>query len=550
MATAVCLIAACSGGNETTESPGILGGIFGGTSEAPRERTRLIESDLVFFGVVAGDEPVAVKAAEDVLKFGGTAADAAVAMALTLTVTMPSMSSLGGGGVCIVHDPGKSETEVMDFIAPRGTASARADRPSAVPTLLSGLSALNARYGRQDMRGLLASAEKMARFGHIVSRAAARDFALAARPLFNDPAARRIFARPNGAPPAEQERLTQADLADTYGKLRTMGINSFYRGALAQTMVDAVKAAGGTLELADLQAYLPVWKKAELVTYREMDLAFAPTPAGVGVGGALMWNMLATGDRYRSATADGRAHLLVETAKRAFAGRSAWLYGSNTPEPSESFTTVAVSDRLMTGFDAGRATPVSALDPRPVAVAENPSGTGFVVVDLVGQAVACTLTNYSFFGTGRVAPGTGMLIAAAPGADDRNALSLGPVIAFDTQFRSFRLAVAGAGGAAATTATATVLAESLLGEFPLDQAVEKPRVHHAGLPDIVLAEERVPESIVSALRARGHKVSPIPTLGRVNAAECPLGLDAYSEDLACFVHSDRRGFGIAAEAER
>ena len=131
MATAVCLIAACSGGNETAESPGILGGIFGGTSEAPRERTRLIESDLVFFGVVAGDEPVAVKAAEDVLKFGGTAADAAVAMALTLTVTMPSMSSLGGGGVCIVHDPGKSETEVMDFIAPRGTASARADRPSA-----------------------------------------------------------------------------------------------------------------------------------------------------------------------------------------------------------------------------------------------------------------------------------------------------------------------------------------------------------------------------------------------------------------------------------
>ena len=188
--------------------------------------------------------------------------------------------------------------------------------------------------------------------------------------------------------------------------------------------------------------------------------------------------------------------------------------------------------------------------PSRTATAENPSGTGFVVVDLVGQAVACSLTNYNFFGTGRVAPGTGMLVAAAPGEGDRNALSLGPVAVFEQEFRSFRLAVAGAGGAATLTATMSLLAESLLGEFTLQKSMEKPRLHHGGWPDVVLAEETVPQSIVAGLRAKGDEVATVPALGRLNAAECPLGIDSNIEEIACFVNTDLRGFGLAAEAER
>jgi gamma-glutamyltranspeptidase/glutathione hydrolase len=419
-----------------------------------------------------------------------------------------------------------------------------------VPTLLRGLAALHARYGREDFRGLLAGAEKLARFGHVVSRASARDFSLAAKPLFDDPAARAIFAGPDGAPPAEGAKLVQTDLANTYAALRTEGIGSFYNGTLAAKLVAAVKAAGGTLTENDLRNYKPEWRKAALVNYQDLSLAFAPPPAGVGVGAALMWNMLADGNRYRNASEAGRAHLLVEAAKRAFAARGAWLHPGSGTQPSEPFTSMAVAHRLMANFDPNRATPAASLDLKSKAVPENPSGTGFVIVDLVGQAVACTLTNYSFFGTGRVAPGTGILMAAAPGQGDRNPLSLGPIMAFDKDYRSFRYAVAGSGGAAALTATVTVLAQSLLSEFPLDKSVPHPRVHHGGWPDIVLAEKSVPKPIVEALRAKGDDVHTVGSLGRVNAAECPLGLDAKTENIACFIFSDRRGYGMATEAER
>jgi gamma-glutamyltranspeptidase/glutathione hydrolase len=261
-----------------------------------------------------------------------------------------------------------------------------------------------------------------------------------------------------------------------------------------------------------------------------------------------MWNMLAGNSRYRAADPAARAHLLVETAKRAFAARPRWLDANATP--IYSFADRKSAQSLMSNFNPARATPASALDPKPRAMPENPAGAGFVVVDLVGQAVACTLTNYGFYGTGRVAPGTGILLAGAPGQGDRNALSLGPVITFERELRSFRLAVAGSGGAAALTASMTVLAASTLDGLVLDKALRLPRVHHGGLPDVVLAEKTVPKAIVNALRDRGHQVTSVPDLGRVNAAECPLGLDAGSEEVACFVHADPRGFGIAAEAER
>jgi gamma-glutamyltranspeptidase/glutathione hydrolase len=544
------MVAACGGDAEPGGKTGLLGGWFE-REPAPAsadDRSALVGGDLVFFGVVAADEPVAVQAAEDILRFGGTAADAAVALALTLTVTKPSMASLGGGGVCVVHDPTGANTEVIDFIAPPGSPIDGADRPSAVPTLLRGLAALHARYGQTDFRTLLAGVEKKARFGTVMSRAAARDLALAAKPLFNDPEARRIFARADGAPVAEGDRLFQADLAETYAVLRTDGINSFYKGDFAARLVAAVAAAGGTLTREDLRRYLPRWRKAVLVPYREQVLAFAPPPAGVGVGGALMWNMLAGNDRYRAADPAARAHLLVEASKRAFAARPRWLGADDAAD--YPFASRQVAEKLMANFDPARATPAAALDPKPRVAPENPAGAGFVVVDLVGQAVACTLTNYGFYGTGRIAPGTGILLAAAPGRGDRNALSLGPVITYESGPRSFRLAVAGSGGAATLTATMSVLAASILDGAILEKVVRLPRVHHGGLPDVVLAEKSVPDAVLAALRGRGHRVTVVPDLGRVNAAECPLGLDATSDEVACFVHADPRGFGIAAEAER
>lgn len=550
LALAAALAAACGGDSDSEGKSGFLSSILPGSEARTAPRSTLIESGYVFFGAIAGDEPNAVTAAEEVLKFGGTAADAAVALALTMTVTMPSSISLGGGGVCIVHDPGQQKTEVIDFIAPPGTANARADRPSAVPTLLRGLAALQVRYGEADLREILAVTEKKARFGHIVSRAMARELALAAKPLFQDPNAERIFARPDGQPYGEGDRIIQQDLAETFASLRIGGITSFYDGPLAERMVKAAQDAGGTLELEDLRNYVPRWRKPVAIPFDDQVVNFVPAPAGAGVGGGLMWNMLAAEGRFRGAVGDARLHLLLEVAKRAFAARPTWLESAGSEKAEKAFANPQHAQALMADFNRSAATASTRLNPAPAAIAENPAGTGFVVVDLVGLAVACNLTNYNLYGTGRVAPGTGVVLAAAPGRGDRNALSLGPVISYEAEFQSFRYAIAGSGGAAAMTSTTAILATSMLQGVTLEKAIAAPRVHHGGAPDIAVLEATVPEGMKRALEQRGHKTAIVPSLGRVNAAECPLGLDVASESIACFVYADPRSAGMAAEAER
>lgn len=547
---AAMMAAACGGDGESDGGSGFFSSLLPGSTARSQARSTLITGNVVFFGAIAGDEPNAVSAAEEILKFGGTAADAAVTLALTMTVTMPSSISLGGGGVCIVHDPSQKKTEVIDFIAPPGTPNPRADRPSAVPTLLRGLAALQVRYGRSEFREILAKTEKKARFGQIVSRAAAREFAIAANPLFQDPNARKIFARPGGKPYGEGDRLIQLDLADTYAALRTQGVTALYDGALAARLVKAAQDAGGTLTADDLRNYVPRWRKPVAIPYGDQIINFVPAPAGAGVGGGLMWNMLAADARYQGAVGDARMHLLLETAKRAFAARPALLGSIGSVKAEKAFADPSHAQELMANFNRNAATPISGLNPVPAPVPENPAGTGFVVVDLVGLAVACTLTNYNLFGTGRVAPGTGIVLAAAPGQADRNALSLGPVLTYDADFQSFRSAIAASGGAAAVTATTAVLATSILQGVTLDKAIGAPRVHHGGAPDIAVLEESVPQGIKLALEQKGHKTATVPSLARVNAAECPLGLDVSTENIACFVYADPRFSGIAAEAER
>jgi len=304
------------------------------------------------------------------------------------------------------------------------------------------------------------------------------------------------------------------------------------------------------LTLEDMNGYVPRWRKPVAIPYKGLVVNFVPAPAGAGVGGGLMWNMLAVGDRFEAAVGVARAHLLLEAAKRAFAARPKWLESVGTEKAEQAFADPRHALALMADFNAAAATPAARLDPAPVPVPENPAGTSFVIVDLVGLAVACNLTNYNLFGTGRVAPGTGIVLAAAPGRGDRNALSMGPVMVYEAEGNGFRFAIASSGGAAATTATTGVLATSLQQGVTLDQAIAAPRVHHSGSPDVAVLEESVPADIKTALERLGHKTAVVPSLGRVNAAECPLGLDAKTETIACFVYADPRGAGMAAEAER
>ena len=194
-----------------------------GSSDTPPQGTiGFVEG---FLGGVMADEPNAALAGRDVLSAGGTAADAAVAAYFTLAVTLPSAASLGGGGICLVHDSESGTVETLDFIA-RAPASvpATATRPTAIPGNPRGFFALHAKYGRLPWEQLVASAEEKARFGALVSRAFSRDLAEVGAALLVEPKTRQIFGRADGRSVlSEGEVLVQIELASVLSQIRRHG---------------------------------------------------------------------------------------------------------------------------------------------------------------------------------------------------------------------------------------------------------------------------------------------------------------------------------------
>lgn len=367
-----------------------------------------------FSGGVAADEPRAVLVGRDALAAGGTAADAAVATYFTLAVTFPSTASLGSGGLCQVYrsDDDGDRAEVVEFPARLPQAiGAGVQRPTAVPGVVRGMYALQARYGRLPWAQLLAPAENFARLGHPVSRALAHDLALAGDALLRDPLARAIFSTADGLAVSEGQRVQQLDLAAILSQLRVKGPGDFYVGATAHKLVDAVQAAGGSLSLDDLRDYRPAWRTALGVPFDENVLYTAPPPAAGGVMAAAIWTLLADDNRYLDAVEDERPHLVAESALRAFADRLHWLDGRGKP-PLEA----ARLEASMATYDPARHTSPTDLDPAPQNRLENPAATSFVTVDGRGMAAVCTVTLNNLFGAGRIAPGTGIFLAAAPSA--------------------------------------------------------------------------------------------------------------------------------------
>ncbi len=496
-----------------------------------------------FRGAAVADEPYAATVAADILKQGGSAADAAVALYFALAVTYPSAASLGGGGVCLASDWRTGEVQSLDFLAPRPARMDGGIRATAVPANVRGMAALHARYGVLDWRSLLAPAEQMAHFGHAVSRATARAMSEGGAVLSSNWETWRIFAA-SGELPKEGEMFVQADLARILEQLRIGGPSELYTGALAGRFAEAVRRAGGTLTVEDLRNFVPRWQAAAFMKFGSDRAYFSPPPSGAGLVAAQMWQMLYDKKRYRRAKSGERLHLLAETAKRAFAGREKWRAGDGTTIDMAELTDRDRSRKAMAGYKRDSASATGA-----VATPSNapPASAGFVIVDLLGDTVACTFTMYEPFGSGVVAAGTGVLVAPAPGPDQRNPMSLGPMIVYNPFVRSFKFAAVGGDGAAGATAMVSVAAETMLAKRGrLEHAIGRARVHAPGAENTLLVEDSLAAKQVDALAARGHSVRAAPSLGRVNAIYCTLGYPAEPAKVDCQAETDPRGHGIVA----
>jgi gamma-glutamyltranspeptidase/glutathione hydrolase len=524
------MIAACS---SASESP-------------PGVRPAVLEPVSGFFGAVVADEPQAALIGRDILAEGGNAADAATAMYFAMAVTLPSRASLGGGGVCLAFDAKRGETRALDFTAPApAVIPAEADRPSAIPANVRGFYVLHGRYGRMRWSQVLAPADALARFGAAVSRAFADDIDAVRDALRAEPTVRQVLGGGrDGQLPVEGEKIIQLDLAAMLSRLRTEGPAALYAGAQAGLFVDAVRAAGGSLDRAELNAVKPAWRQTVTIPVGTETAHFAPPPPDGGGIAAQMWAMLVQSSRYRDAAADERPQLLIETAGRAFAERGTW------PPPVAPGTTAGItavsgavgSDhiaKLMADYRRDR----SSLPALRASAPENAAAATLAAADRQGNAIACAVTPNSLFGTGRIAPGSGMFLAAAPDASGRGAAMLVPMLVVNENVDEFYFAGAASGGVTAPTALIEVAARALLAGEPLAVAMAAKRVHGGSQPDRVFIEQGAPASVMDTLRARGYRVTTTPRLGSVNAIACTAGIPPNPQ--SCSAVSDPRGFGLA-----
>lgn len=489
-----------------------------------------------FTGGVVADEPRAALAGRDVLAAGGSAADAVVAAAFTMAVTLPSRAGLGGGGMCLIYDPRLNRVEALDFTARPPSAPSAA----AVPAMVRGLAVLYGRQGKVRWEQLIAPAEGLARFGVPVSRALSNDLNAAGAALSRDPAARQIFARADGAPRAEGDQLVQHDLSTVLAAIRARGIAEFYQGPTADQIASGAMAIGAGITVEDLRAVAAIPRPSVLVRHNDVAVHFAPPPAIAGTSEAQLFAMLAP--RWRRTGAEERPHLLAEADLRAAADRARWINGDlSTNVPVSDLAGAQRTGELMASYRANARTAPAAL---PAAAPQllNTATAGVVAVDREGGGVACSFTMNEAFGIGRIVPGTGILLAAAPDGAARGPQLLTPMLAAMTRGGRITFASTASGGWPGASAQVQVALRTVVEERPLEEAMDAARIYNPGTED-VLAEEAL-QGPLPGLATRGYRPRVTPNLGQVNAIYCPEGLFENAE--ACQFRADRRGFGLAA----
>ncbi|WP_438006503.1 gamma-glutamyltransferase [Sorangium sp. So ce321] len=491
-------------------------------------------------GLVTSVEENATRAGADVLRRGGNAIDAAVAVAFALAVTHPSAGNIGGGGFMLVR-LANGETQAIDFreAAPASVttesnmamvrAGAFGYASAGVPGSVAGLALAHERFGTRPFAELLAPAIALARKGHRLGARQALTLRWAWPRLRTDRAASAIWGR-GKAPLAQGELVRQLDLARTLETLAAEGPRAFYEGAIARKIAGAMRERGGHISEGDLRAYQAKWRAPLRFSYRGFTVDTMPPPS---MGGVALAEIMLTLERLKAHEAPVDSglslHLFVEAAKRAYADRRKVSADPDFvgPEPAQLLAKLLDGGYLMRrapAIDPERATPAGDIAAPAGALApESPQTTHFSVIDAQGNAVSCTTTQSASFGAKVVIPGTGILLGNAMGAfsetginavapGKRMASSMTPTIV--SRGDKVALLLGSPGGDTIPNTVAQVLRNLVDHGMTIDEAVRHGRVHHQWLPDRVRVERLTPppQAALDDLARRGHAVvlDPMP----------------------------------------
>ncbi|ENG0843672.1 gamma-glutamyltransferase [Escherichia coli] len=497
-------------------------------------------------GMVASVDATATQAGVDILKEGGNAVDAAVAVGYALAVTHPQAGNLGGGGFMLIRSK-NGNTTAIDF---REMAPAKATRDmflddqgnpdskksltshlaSGTPGTVAGFSLALDKYGTMPLNKVVQPAFKLARDGFIVNDALADDLkTYGSEVLPNHENSKAIFWK-------KGDTLVQANLAKSLEMIAENGPDEFYKGTIAEQIAQEMQKNGGLITKEDLAAYKAVERTPISGDYRGYQVYSMPPPSSGGIHIVQILNILENFDmkKYGFGSADAM-QIMAEAEKYAYADRSEYLGDPDFVKvPWQALTNKAYAKSIADQIDINKAKPSSEIRPGKLAPYESNQTTHYSVVDKDGNAVAVTYTLNTTFGTGIVAGESGILLnnqmddfSAKPGVPnvyglvggDANAVgpnkrplsSMSPTIV--VKDGKTWLVTGSPGGSRIITTVLQMVVNSIDYGMNVAEATNAPRFHHQWLPDELRVEKGFSPDTLKLLEAKGQKVALKEAMG-------------------------------------
>ncbi|MBD2795356.1 gamma-glutamyltransferase [Xenorhabdus sp. 18] len=496
-------------------------------------------------GMVVSAQRLASQAGIDILKMGGNAIDAAVAVGYAQAVVNPCCGNIGGGGFMTIHLANGKDT----FINFRETAPAAASADMyldkdgnvikgaslygynaiAVPGTVMGFEEALKKYGTLSREQVMAPAIKLAREGYILTRGDTDVLDTTVKRIAQDPEAARIFLRKDGTPFEPGDRLIQTDLANTLEMIAKQGPEAFYHGKIPQLVEEASKKSGGMITAADFANYHVTETAPVTCSYRGYKFISSPPPSSGGVTLCEILNIVEGYDLksmgYNSAA---YIHTLTEAMRHAYMDRNTYLGDpAFINNPLDRLLSKSYAASIRKEIQPNKATPSVNIQPG-IGPHEKPETTHYSVVDKAGNAVSTTYTINGRFGAVVIAPGTGFFLndemddfttkvgeknlyglvqgatnAIAPGK--RPLSSMSPTLV--TKDNKIFLVLGSPGGSRIISITLQSALNIIEFNMPPQEAVNSPRFHHQWLPDEVYYEQRgLSKDTLNLLAKMGYKM--------------------------------------------
>jgi gamma-glutamyltranspeptidase/glutathione hydrolase len=510
-------------------------------------------------GMVASSEPLASEVGVQILREGGNAVDAAVAVGFALAVTHPVAGNIGGGGFMLIR-LASGEAVVVDY---REAAPAAASRnmyvnsngeivphastvgvlSAGVPGTVAGLALAEEKYGKLGLARVIAPAVHLARDGFEVIYHFSESLRQDGDRLSKFDASRRIFLR-DGRFYQPGETFKQPDLAQTLEAIAHQGAKGFYSGAVAQAIAATMQKYHGLITEEDLARYRPIFRQPLVGHFRDYEVVSVPPPSSGGVAVIEMLNILEPLDLGPPDSFESM-HFMVEAMRHAYADRAAYLGDADfTPVPVARLTSEAYAAKLREEILHSKPdAPIAAGNPQAF---ESSQTTHYSVVDDNGNAVANTYTLNNGYGSGVTVEGAGFLLndemddfAAKPGTPNLYGLVQGEANAIAPNKRplssmtptlvlqdgKLRLVLGSPGGGTIINTVLQVLLNNLVFKMDILQAVSFPRFHHQWMPDrLILERVGFSADTIQKLREAGYQMDFYGGIGDCEA----IAVDALS----------------------